>query len=255
MKEIQKNLAAFFIVTNFGRMQSKGFGSFIIDGFDEFYDEVTISGFLNEEYSAERCYYFDGGTKEQVFRKIKTIYSLMKSGIDYKKKPSLLFSYLQEDSYRMTDERTWLKKEVVAAHQHQKRKYRYVRALLGVGDHIDLRKPVKVSVKISNNKIERLPSPILFKVFPFSKSSNKYKVFYVPGRIDDDIYGETFKFSSSRGSDTCMVPTKDELVTESGEDFIDDFLYYCYEAFMPYENTPSVLDSFPETRNLIINIG
>ena len=52
-----------------------------------------------------------------------------------------------------------------------------------------------------------------------------------------------------------MVPTKDELVTESGEDFIDDFLYYCYEAFMPYENTPSVLDSFPETRNLIINIG
>lgn len=251
MAFIKENLAAFFLVTNFGRMQNKGFGGFIIKDDKRFSNEKFISKTLAEEYGAPRVYYFEGGSENQIFKRIKVLYTLMKSGSVLSRPPagSLLFDYLDEYN-GLTNERTWLKKEVVARKPSGNQlKYRYVRALLGVGDHIDFGRPINASVKISSEKIERLASPILFKVLPDIKGNRR--VYYVARRIQEDIYGADFTFSSSKGSGNCCVPTKEELITSSGEDFIDDFLYYCFDEF----NNTDVLDRFNETNGMYIYIG
>lgn len=53
---IDEIMEDFFIVSNFGTMQNKGFGSFLIDGRRP--TNERISRLLTEEYGAEKCYCF-----------------------------------------------------------------------------------------------------------------------------------------------------------------------------------------------------
>lgn len=261
---IDKHICTFFIVTNFGRMQGKGFGSFTINKTPaQLLTPQAISSQLKAYYGAKHCYSFKGG--DDTFTKIKMVYSLMKSGSNLwlKNKStgeffptksyhrSILFEFMH-DEYETGNEKAWLKqKKLAPAISGRKQgpaeqvdeKSRYVRALLGIGEHIDFlndlqnrRKDNKTVVTIESDEIARLSSPIFFKVI-------NGNVYYVGKTIDGRIYGKSFTFKSPMGEGTLTVPTQEEL----GEDFMDKFLEYCKEKL-----NGEALGRFRQTQDLII---
>lgn len=277
LKCIKDNIAIFFIVTNFGRMSNKGFGSFIVENVTpRYYEEGFIAKCLKDTYSAAHCYSWNSGDKTKIFKQIKAVYSLMKSGNNlwkldrdtgkyFQVKPaysrSLLFEYMHE-KHQIGNEKAWLKQNGIAPaigtqHDQHDNKSGYVRALLGVGDKIEFLNDaqirskrdaerhnrancrIKTTVSISNSQIERLASPILFKVI-------NNKIYYVGRRINPIIYGKAFTFDSSMGNDICKVPEKEE-VNKDKKEFIDHFLHYCYEKL-----NAGTLKKSRDTENLII---
>ena len=70
MKQIDRYIGEFFIVTNFGTMQDKGFGSFLVEGKDS--SPATVSECLRNEYSAQKCYTFYGGDSVDIASALET---------------------------------------------------------------------------------------------------------------------------------------------------------------------------------------
>jgi len=264
-EHIDKHIAEFFVVHNFGSMQSKGFGSFTVAGID--YTPKMIGDCLKGFYKAEKCYTWKCN-KNDSFRLIKTIYSIMKSGVNlqdmYKRngwdkefdgyQRSLLFLFMHDKE--IGNEKAWLKQNGaptnVGDHCTQWHKspdnheMHYVRALLGVGDHIDFKKAGggREVYKISDSQknIERLASPILFKIIDGN-------VYFVAKRLCSKIYDAKFKFEKQTNPYTSQfvgelpVPGPDVL----GEDFIDRFLEYCKK-----ELNNGALSKFKDTRGIKI---
>lgn len=276
---INEIIGDFFIVTNFGTMQGKGFGSFVVKGKD--FSQENICAVLKAEYNAAHCYVitnrivwkyrcYNGQYKkrrwdnsknvwvdevwtdcdrgrDEIFKQIKTVYSLMKSGVNFRSyRRSILFDFMHE-RYDMRNEKAWLKqngiapaiinrngqkqKEIASAtgrsNEQKDEKSRYVRALLGVADHNTyLNIPdetvsdekVEVIIQEKSKEISRLNSPVFFKVI-------NNNVYYVGMKINREIYGKTFEFSSTMGSGTICVPTESEV----GKDFMDEFMQYAYK--------------------------
>lgn len=261
----------FFIVTNFGTMQNKGFGSFTVVGYDN--SDKHIREVLKTEYTNDgHCYSFHPNNEETTFQQIKMVYSLMKSGHNlsrdgqYPKTKmvngknyselyyhhSLLSQYahimeVNDRVVNMGNEKSWMKQNDIVPklgkETQQNDKYsRYVRALLGIGESIRYKNKDSlpaVTVKIEErpkgktpqekkaNKIERLNSPILFKVI-------NNVVYFVGCEPNKEIYGKKFSFSSSmkRKGMTLDVPKEDELP----ENFMNRFMEYCFEELNRYFN-------------------
>ena len=171
MDWIDKSIRDFFVVTNFGTMQRKGFGSFLVEGTN--YNKEKIANLLTTYSGAKHCYSFKSDSKT-VFKKIKLMYSIIKSGInlgtgkdngDENYVNSLLFEYFHKVSIPIDHEKACLKASGVApsvkkvgtkTRYNPKTKkdirvpifntdtvpskknpnYRYVRALLGIGETV-----------------------------------------------------------------------------------------------------------------------
>ena len=213
---IDRYVGEFFVATNFGTMSGKGFGSFSV--MEKNYSESQIAEILKRECGAQKCYAFNGGPTP--FKKIKTVYLVMKSGMSVPSKvPSMLFSYVGRKG--LGNDKDGVKYKLIspnrapgaAAGVH----HYYVRALLGVGDRILYRQKnrpeITVSIKNKEKEIERLASPIFFKVIG-------NKVYVVACRIREEIYGKKFEFSGNNSRCEFAVPTKEQL----GVDFIDSFM-------------------------------
>ena len=256
---IDEIIGDFFIVTNFGTMQSKGFGSFTVN---QKQDNPNINNSYRHIVKALKSEYTKGGycytfrTNEQfAFKNIKTIYSLIKSGLNFTDgteqgteedadsstkipyKRSILFDYMHDLSNNIGNEKAWMKQKDISPkigrQKEQKDKNsKYVRALFGIGERIEYKRYLtnpydKVVVTISHvddskdgsEKIERLNSPILFKVIDDI-------VYFVGCELNEKIYGKRFLFSSEfKHDDTLTVPKKEDLPS----DFMNDFMHYAYQ--------------------------
>ena len=255
MEFIDSHLDAFFIVTNFGRMQNKGFGSFIVHEnvntgkHRSIFTQKDIALMLTEEYHAKHCFKFafsQGSPDEKtLFKCIKTVYTLMKTGINFGKlsHPSLLFSYMKA-TQNFGNEKMWMISEGIAPiaegsnypkNINKPNNPRYLRALLGVGDHVDFMKVAgqpklgKVKVKIKSSEIDRFPSPVFFKIV-------KNTVYFVGKKMNTDpntkpyILGKEFRFSSSLLPKHPDPKSKGLVLTTPEtlpEDFMDEFMQYC----------------------------
>lgn len=258
METIDENISEFLIVENFGTMQSKGFGSFTVDGAK--LDSNSIANALKNRYGSRTCYKFKSGdtpfNRKTAFKRIKTFYGIMKSGVNfggYQK--SLLFIYLSDK--KIDNEKSYLKQSEMAPRLTKKgldsspvslnpnSNYHYVRALLGVGDHIDFKndngqsdeqKNDKTEIKFINNEIKRLNSPIFFKIVGDD-------VYMVAKRINSKIYEKSFDFTAEPKRDKKapkirnFTPKKTSAVltvpkeSDIGSEFIDDFLDFCVGCF------------------------
>lgn len=226
---IDKYIAEFFVVTNFGTIQNKGFGSYTVKG--KVLKPWDIPNYLKQNYGAKKCYCFS--CYDNPFSAIKTIYGMIKSGVNFNGyQRSYLFLYMHKE-YEIGNEKAQLKKTGLAPSigknkdkadvNRENHNHHYVRALLGICDHVEFLNEIgdrknKTNVTIKNcdsKKIERLNSPIFFTVID-------KKVYFVAGRINEDIYEAEFEFSSPKGNMKLTVPSKEVL----GENFIDDFLEY-----------------------------
>lgn len=219
---IDKIIGDFFIVSNFGTMQDKGFGCYLAEG--RVYSGSQIAKLLKDEYGASTCYSFRGRDQKEIFRSIKTIHNILKSGNPFSPKVgSLLYKYM--NTLKIKNEKDWLN------HNASDEEAAYVRALMGISDHMG---PVKKPTTIADantdkkTKIERVPSPIWFVV-----SGNT--VYFVGRRIPENLYGAEFVFESEDyklNSGTLKVPDKETI----GENFIDKYLAFACNEFQALYN-------------------
>ena len=268
LKYIDEIIGDFFIVTNFGTMQSKGFGSFTVDGKENSINHIY--DVLRKEYtSGGYCYCFKPKDKNLIFNQIIMVYSLIKSGHNlsrdgkYPKNNivnekdysnlyyhrSLLYQYVRimeknDKAVNMGNEKAWMKQKNIVPKLNASGYYkveqndnysRYVRALLGICENIRYKNEghSAVTVKIEEqpsgeteeekkaNKIQRLNSPILFKVIDD-------RVYFVGCEPNENIYGKKFSFASS--SMTLCVPKKGELP----DNFMNEFMEYCAKELNKY---------------------
>lgn len=172
MKWVDESVGEFFVVTNFGTMQNKGFGSFLVQ--ETKYNTKEIANLLTMYTGAKHCYLFNSDSKT-LFKKIKLMYSIIKSGVNLGEGKgkggknyidSFLFDYFQKQlSVPIDHEKAYVKASRVApavkkvgttTRYNPKRKkdvcvplfntdmvpsknnpnYRYVRALFGIGETV-----------------------------------------------------------------------------------------------------------------------
>ena len=256
-KLIVKHIKNFFIVTNFGAAQGKGYGSFTIDS--EKNDQVeqeNIEKILMEEFGLKTLYKIDCNKLvgklakfeaiKKIFRIIENFYKIIKGGINHKEYiKGFLFIHMNEKGIK--NEKAVLKTEIIdhpyASNQNKVKqepkinshKECYVRALLGLSSSFafkDQRRQkggaVDVNIKISHadETIERFPSPLTFKVI------NKI-IYIIPKKIDEQIWNQKFIFTyelgkdvkNSNGIDPKVKPEELELYTPDSNEFcLEDFL-------------------------------
>ena len=295
---IERYVCDFFICTNFGTRQDKGYGSFTVK--DSEISHQSVIHALCEEYGANRVYCFYGGRKyakktspdkkqdpspgAQSLQRISTVYKIIKSGFNLRNKDgeqiayrrSLLFLYMHE-YFGIGNEKAWLKQnKYVPVQSIDGRDFHhiasdeippYVRALLGVGDHMDYiinldeernkdnLKTVHIKDSLPEDNVDymaRFPSPLFFKVI--SRDDNSI-VYYVGNRIDPVIFEKKFIFEIDG-----QILTMPEIGTKSKNgkiidtDFMDGFLGYCWTALnnqQPSEGNK--LTDFPGMRGVYIS--
>lgn len=261
-KLIVRHIKNFFIVTNFGATQGKGYGSFtIID--PEKNDQVeqeNAEKILMEEFGLKTLYKIDcnqlsKGLKEieKIFEVIENFYKIIKGGINHKGYiKGFLFKYMSDKGIK--NEKAALKTKIIdnpyASKQNKVKqgppinshKECYVRALLGLSSSFafkDQRRQnggaVDVNIKISHagETIERFPSPLTFKVI-------NNIVYIIPKKIDERIWEKEFVFTyeldkkrgHAHGIQPKSKPEKLKLDTPASNDFcLEDFLDKAVEYY------------------------
>lgn len=262
-KLIVKHIKNFFIVTNFGATQGKGYGSFtVIDPEkndqveQENIEKILIEKILMEEFDLKTLYKIDcdrlskkldrNETIEMIFRVIENFYKIIKGGVNHKGYiKGFLFKYMSDKGIK--NEKAALKTEIIdhpyASNQNKvtqgsqinSHKECYVRALLGLSSSFAFKDQrgqnggaVDVNIKISHadETIERFPSPLTFKVI------NKI-IYIIPKKIDERIWKKEFVFTyeldkkrgHAHGIQPKSKPEKLKLDTPASDEFcLEDFL-------------------------------
>lgn len=268
MEEIQRCIADFFIVTNFGTMQSKGFGSFIVSEINKKKVNVDVAKALKSHYSAEMCFKIQvnqGGqnsdTQKELFDTVKQVYSVMKSGWRRPYERSYIYQYMHYKPENIGNEKAFMKKKNVSPNvmtdrtremferrrnylwtEQPDNQYYYVRALLGIGEQLRYKASLQggwETIQISNvknkegtpymkgddKKIERVPSPIFFKVVDGN-------IYFVADRISEEIYERYFSFFNKRTRRSCVLPAPEKSMF-SIDDFVNSFVDHYNNVFLP----------------------
>ncbi|HOY32223.1 MAG TPA: hypothetical protein PKW80_10125 [Bacteroidales bacterium] len=220
--EIEKHIVSFFLQTNFGTRQNKGFGSFTISKMNGVAQEINTRMFPPGTFKKS----INGNANTRIntiFKIIKEEYQLLKSGINhgvYNK--SKLFEYFVNLPNPIRWEKRKIKQEfnsnkaakfygidltkrnepidIVDATgsdynsftDKQTNNYQYIRALLGLAEQIEFQvgNPVdrgnKMVAKIDGSAVglERFQSPITFKVI-------NNDIYLIPNNSFVAIYGKT----------------------------------------------------------------
>ena len=242
LEKLTECLPTFFLLTNFGTRQSKGFGSFVLKN-----SAVKAEQLLTDWYGAKPIYKIDYGRmnickeEEKVFRDIEVIYQVLKGGINFGIyiKGFINRYYLNENNQyglniRIGGEKRYLKEHKIAPSKGRKPvekvdEYRYIRALLGTSDSQSWGGFV---VRFAGGDIERIPSPILFK--PLAN-----RIYILPNDVNPNIYGKKFKFSSDWGKGELNIPAKNEFD-------MDKF----FAAFVDDLNSPDIRDTIKKLKNM-----
>ena len=264
-KLIVRHIKNFFIVTNFGAAQGKGYGSFTVidpEKNDQF-EQENIEKILMEEFGLKTLYKIDCNKLveklakfeaiKKIFRIIENFYKIIKGGINHKGYIKG-FLFIRMNEKEIKNEKAALKTEIIdhpyASNQNKvtqvsqinNHKECYVRALLGLSSSFafkDQRKQnggaVDVNIKISHadETIERFPSPLTFKVI-------NNIVYIIPKKIDERIWEKEFVFTyeldkkrgHAHGIQPKEKPEKLKLDTPALNDFcLEDFLDKAVEYY------------------------
>lgn len=214
---INKYIQSFFVITNFGTRQDKGFGSFTVSN----NGESEIDNILKKEFSF--CYKskknydrYDEESKPDfnlLFNKISAVYRKIRSGSSFQKyEKSSLMEYYDEKEIRW--EKKYFKQQIIGKFKnnrgeiyrlkdfHRKVKYnnqgtpRFVRAVLGLPGQYEfiLENPPlndsknKLIVTVDGGEeVKRYKSPITFKVI------NGY-IYIIGDSVNPEILNKKFNF-------------------------------------------------------------
>ncbi len=212
---INKELELFFLTHNFGARQSKGYGSFLLEGTpednqDELFENIAkvypvfLWGDLNFE------------------REVKDVYNLMKSGInnnrDGKRDPKKVLKGFLRTAYPNNrgygSEKKFMKEQLGVFEETSDPSYKFVRVMLGLAEqyefpHINKNSYFKVKDG-TKEEIQRFQSPVLIKVikqdeeFKRSKKNTQNRqeksdreknlVLFLPQKIPGKLLDREFSF-------------------------------------------------------------
>lgn len=213
---IYEYIQSFFVITNFGTRQDKGFGSFTVSN----NGDSGIDSILKKEFSF--CYKskkkYDIGEESKpdfnlLFSKISAVYRKIRSGSSFKKyEKSSLMEYYDEEKIRW--EKKYFKQQIEGRFKndegeiyrlkdfHKKTKYnnqgtpKFVRAVLGIPGQYefilenpplgDSKNKLIVSVD-GGEEIKRYKSPLTFKVI------SGY-IYILGDTVHPEILNRDFKF-------------------------------------------------------------
>ena len=224
--KIKNYIQSFFVATNFGTRQSKGFGCFSIIELKFDNQKQILSPFedlLVENFSfvyKKTLNNVQDAQSEQgisiILQTINDDYKLLKSGLSRPYAKSKLMLYVDSLNRNVGWEKKYIKTNTndtfytteddecyrlkcqprnVRESYSKKDDYRYYRALLGLAEQFEflLENPPqndykhKMIIKVKNEEVQRYQSPILFKV-----SDN---VIYIVGNeIAQDMLNQSFEF-------------------------------------------------------------
>lgn len=264
-KLIQEYIAEFFIVTNFGTMQNKGFGSFVpkVCGYAKTLDnkqKMQIADYLLEDVIAtteskkkckKTCYSicFDElkqcTEKEKnnyyirIFKEIKQFYSIMKSGHNFGGDfaRSFIYEYMHEKD--VDNEKAWMKQQKISPaisrggsstilNDRQDQNPKYVRSMLGTyGSLSYIGEKGKPSDRFGKVSItvSSVNSDISRVSSPIYFKVVKNVVFIIAREVPKEIYGAEFMFENKQWHKKGCLKTPDAFD-------IDDFL----ERYVDYYN-------------------
>lgn len=249
-------IQSFFISTNFGTRQSKGFGSFTVNYIE--YEGKQIQLASNEFLLKKNFLFVYKNNREyrgkeynrlsKIFSTINDDYKLLKSGrrgTDYNRSKVMLYA---DDDNKKWEKRLIKRKfnaipknpySLKSEHNNQPKykkdeEYLYYRALLGLAEQFEFllynppARNSKMVVKVSPNssEIQRYQSPLLFKVIDNS-------IYIVGNEVCSDMLGKTFNFHISIQKDTNHI--KDDFPIKTPSTFnLKDFMCFAMEDNSDY---------------------
>jgi hypothetical protein len=257
---IESIAAGFFILTNFGLRQSKGFGSFTPANVTKKDFENTLKNHYPAVYKKD----IPGADNYSgIYREIQEDYQLLKSGKNFKGyAKSFLFDYMCKkkgigwekrqiketlktkhpdvfDSL-MYDNRSAQENRIMQCDKRKEKSnnnYRYIRALLGLAEHNEYRASkdpqknklkldkVVINIEDKEKEIQRFQSPLLFKVF-------ENTIYILPQPIPREMFNRAFDFimecqfldkKKSKQEKLFTLPTPSEEEFDL-EEFLDNYL-------------------------------
>lgn len=215
---IEKYVEMFFVLTNFGYMQNKGFGSFapkkwLASQSDNDGLVKCVAGYY-KDVNEKGCYYMmhiprNKDNRNEFCRKvsnaIKEFYTGMKSGSS----GGYIYDYMWNEQYK--NEKDMIRHMKQNKNNIKTKKYRYVRSLLGISS-------IMGNARISSREIARAESPIQFNVI------GEY-IFIRAKEIDETFYKKKFTFNINK---------KDyELATPDNIDMQDFLKSYVEKIYIP----------------------
>lgn len=241
-----ENLRDFFLCTNFGRMKSKGFGSFTVQTYcgKPVNEPASYPAVWKKHLDAAVCYTVKcyKPQMEAKLNKIKTVYTKMKTGDGRRKEPSYLSRYL-----KLNGEKDAITKFLLGeaeADAGTLKKYRYTRAVLGTSGQYSFplnNCDIGIAQEAGDGEaIERYPSPLLFKILGG-------RIYIVPLVRDNTILNQSFSFTLKPKDDTRLPKmtassdtTEKSILLETPKSFdLIDFLNYCSKVDTDIEKAVS----------------
>ncbi len=232
-KLIQDYIEEFFIVTNFGAMQNKGFGSFLpkscyynnpmnekqISHIADYLLDDTISMMRGEKKGTKTCYcmkFIDKKNttsmdKEKIwpeyFKQIKDFYGIMKSGRNFRGfSRSYIYKYMHTKG--IDNEKAWMKQRNISPIvvdvkkkvntkenicDRKDKNPKYVRAMLGTGAVLSYIAKAGSSKKVSII-ITSKDEKVKRVPSPIYFKIVKNVVFIIAREIPEEIYNKKFEF-------------------------------------------------------------
>jgi hypothetical protein len=240
LDEIKGCIEEFFLTTNFGTRQSKGFGGFSVKEINGEKRELNpVEKLKKDKYIFFYCE-FSSKEPNAKLKIAEGIYAVMKGGINRSRNPKNKDSKPDEGKYikgyiqrkyldevypnknsKVGSDKAFMKSHIIRGEKRETEdydsytEYEYVRALLGVTDKITFKDDIRRGdVTITSDKIKRFKSSVQIKVV------GKYIIFIITDTYKD-ILGEEFLFKYGPESGKIKVPESFEP-----NDFINGFVKY-----------------------------
>lgn len=259
---IEQYIGEFFLVTNFGTMQGKGFGSFAPAGLLPAGGQLDtgiqaeIARYLKAATGSARCYCMrfgavPSGQQEKndycnrIFGEIKSFYSIMKSGQNFSGySRSYIYQYMHvrgtdnrnnAGDVSIDNEKAWMKQNgispALAKPENERRtdrkdeNPRYVRALLGTAGAVTYQASFENRRDRTTVQIADMGTDKLERVAsPIFFKIVGNVVFITAREVPDEIYDREFAFSNKENGRkaTIKTPSRDDF--KSGKFDIQSFL-------------------------------
>lgn len=230
---LEKYLIEFFLVTNFGTMQGKGFGSFAPSwltarGELDESDIKMIAEYLKEKLGTSKCYCMKFQTQTsrdrsiegknnyciQMFREIKTFYGVLKSGQNSKGHDkskghekskgyarSYIYEYMHAQKPAIDNEKAWMKQSSLVPIVSDSKNYQ--------ANYQDVKNPRYVRAMLGTGSViqyrenGKVAATVKIESKEFERVSSPlfFKivgnvVFIAASDIPEELYDQEFTFSS-----------------------------------------------------------
>lgn len=201
LEKIISVLPEFFMKTNFGTRQSKGFGSFFISNNNVYYLDGRQCKFKDVDKVKKLTYQFSVKKNrnsdkfenfKKVFMEIDTFYNSLRRGLNGNKIDPFIKEYSSSKGIR------WDKDEIKDKLSRNKNtnsdlEPRLMKDLFGLSVSENWRmQNTTITKKHSNNNIERFQSPIFFKILD---EGDKFIVHFEARKIPEEYLGEEFEIN------------------------------------------------------------